>query len=99
MRILTETQVAALVAINDLNDTERYIAGIKQAIDARIGKSSCMSTLVSSLANLETRKLVKSKTGKPSAGRGGKPKRFYSVTKLGETKLAETKAHWQKIVS
>ena len=99
MRILTETEAAALAALRDLPKENRFIAGIKREIDRRVGGNSSMSTLVAALAQLEEKEFAESRSGKPTPGRGGKPKRFYRTTPKGREALEDTVEQWGRLTA
>jgi PadR family transcriptional regulator, regulatory protein PadR len=76
--------IAALV-----NDA--YSVGICDELEKHTGRSTKLGVVHSVLNRLEEKGLVKSKLGEASNMRGGKRKRFYTVTAAGKSSLLKAK--------
>jgi PadR family transcriptional regulator, regulatory protein PadR len=76
--------IAALV-----NDA--YSVAICDEIEKSSGRSAKLGVVHSVLNRLEEKGLVKSKLGEATNTRGGKRKRYYSVTNGGKAALIKTK--------
>ena len=90
MKILTRTEEMILLTIWRLGN-QAYCVPILQAAQERTGKEWTLSGIYIPLGRLEQRGLVKSVLGRPTAERGGKRKRFYSITPAGFKALKEIK--------
>lgn len=62
---------------------EAYGAAILREIEERTGRSVPGGSLYVTLDRLEEKGLLESRMGDPEPGRGGRPKRFMSVTPEG----------------
>jgi PadR family transcriptional regulator, regulatory protein PadR len=76
--------VAALV-----NDA--YSVGVCDDLEKRTGRSVKLGVVHSVLNRLEEKGLVKSKLGEATNVRGGKRKRYYSVTSAGKASLLKAR--------
>ena len=76
--------VAALV-------TEAYSVGVCDDLEKRTGRSVKLGVVHSVLNRLEEKGLVKSKLGEATNVRGGKRKRYYSVTSAGKASLLKAR--------
>jgi PadR family transcriptional regulator len=64
-------------------DGNAYGARIRQAIEARTGRVVSPGAIYTALDRLERRGLVASRLGDPTAQRGGKRKRYYTLQPAG----------------
>jgi DNA-binding PadR family transcriptional regulator len=71
--------VAAVIRLGE----DAYGASILHEIERRAGRSVPSGSLYVTLDRLERKGLVESRVGDPEPGRGGRPKRFVSVTAEG----------------
>jgi PadR family transcriptional regulator PadR len=62
---------------------EAYGRGIREELEARVGRSISRSAAYITLERLVEKGYLKSRMGEPTAKRGGKAKRFYAVTPDG----------------
>jgi len=76
--------IAALV-----NDA--YSVAITDELKNRTGRSVKLGVVHSVLNRLEEKGLVKSKLGEATSTRGGKRKRYYSITNTGKAALIKSK--------
>ncbi|PZR38087.1 MAG: PadR family transcriptional regulator [Azospira oryzae] len=72
-----------------LNDA--YSVAICDELEKTSGRAAKLGVVHSVLNRLEEKGLVKSKLGDATATRGGKRKRFYSVTSAGKASLLKAK--------
>jgi DNA-binding PadR family transcriptional regulator len=79
---LGEFEQLLLFALVQL-DHDAYGAGIRRLIEARTGRSVSPGAIYTALDRLESRGLVSSTLGEPTARRGGKRKRFYRIEPAG----------------
>lgn len=70
---------------------EAYSVAICDELEKHTGRAAKLGVVHSVLNRLEEKGLVKSKLGEPTSVRGGKRKRFYTVTNAGKASLLKTK--------
>ena len=68
---------------------DAYGLTIREAIEARTGRSISAGALYTALDRLEKRGMVASRLGDPTPQRGGKRKRLYTVEPAGERALTQ----------
>jgi DNA-binding PadR family transcriptional regulator len=68
--------------------TDAYGVTIRSEIESRTGRAISAGALYTALDRLERRGLVASRLGEPTAQRGGKRKRLYTIHPAGERALA-----------
>jgi PadR family transcriptional regulator len=68
---------------------EAYGVPIAQAIEQSTGKRVILASVYNTLERLEEKGLIQSTYGQPTAERGGRAKRYFSITTTG---LREIKA-------
>ena len=76
--------IAALV-------NEAYSVGICDELTKRTGRSVKLGVVHAVLNRLEEKGLVKSKLGEATSVRGGKRKRYYTITSAGKAGLLKSK--------
>jgi PadR family transcriptional regulator, regulatory protein PadR len=76
--------IAALV-----NDA--YSVGICDELEKQTGRTVKLGVVHAVLNRLEEKGLVKSKLGEATQARGGKRKRYYSITSAGKSALLKSK--------
>src|SRR5262245_18612838 len=79
-----------LVLFAVLQQDEPYGVTIRDAIEARTGRSASAGAVYTTLERLEARGLISSHWGEPTAERGGKRKRFYRMKPAGREALARS---------
>lgn len=97
---LGEFEELVLLTIASLvNDA--YSVAICDELEKLTGRSSKLGVVHSVLNRLEEKGFVKSKLGEATKARGGKRKRFYTLTIPGKTALVKAKEMreqlWEKI--
>lgn len=63
--------------------TDAYGAAIRQEIHARSGRDVSINAVYTTLDRLETKGLLHSWTGEPTAQRGGRRRKFYGLRPAG----------------
>ncbi|MEP0356177.1 MAG: PadR family transcriptional regulator [Paraglaciecola sp.] len=100
-KMLGEFEQVVLLALLRL-ETNAYGAAIRQLLQREINRDVVLGALYSTLERMEKKGLVVSKLGEATAQRGGRPKRFFSVTAEGKAALKHAKQAmeimWQDIV-
>ena len=71
-------------------DADAYGLAIKKDSATRLARNVSMGAMHTGLYRLEDKGYVTSQLGEATSKRGGKPKRFYRVTMLGQQVLHDT---------
>ncbi|MDN5213421.1 helix-turn-helix transcriptional regulator [Fulvivirgaceae bacterium BMA12] len=79
---LGEFEEVVLLSVASLND-KAYSVAIVDQLDQQISRKVKLGVVHAILHRLEEKGYLKSELGEPSAERGGKRKRFYSLTAAG----------------
>jgi DNA-binding PadR family transcriptional regulator len=79
---LGEFEQIGLLAILRLHEGA-YGVTLRREIEAHTGRNTTPGALYTTLDRLEQKKLVVSRLGEPTPERGGRAKRFYSVSPAG----------------
>ncbi|MBY0494177.1 MAG: PadR family transcriptional regulator [Cyanobacteria bacterium] len=79
---LGEFEYAVLLAILHL-DEDAYAVPIRELIEQRTSRPVARGALYTGLDRLEAKGCLKSRMGDPTEERGGKARRYYSVTPSG----------------
>lgn len=97
---LGEFEEIVLLTVAVLFD-EAYGVAIKQEIEERLDRSVSVGALQSALRRMEDKGFLKSRLGEATQVRGGKRKRYFTVTPYGKQALTEVKDArlqlWQSI--
>ena len=88
---LGEFEQVVLLAVARLGD-EAYGTTIRREIDRRAGRDVSVGALYATLERLETKGLVRTRDGEPTAQRGGRAKRFYALSAAGVRALREARS-------
>ena len=79
---LGEVESAVLLAVLHLGE-DAYAVPVRELIEQRTGRPVARGALYTGLDRLEAKGCLKSRMGDPSEERGGKARRYYSVTPAG----------------
>lgn len=90
---LGEFEQLVLFAVVQL-EPAAYGTPVRELIEARAGRSISSGALYTTLERLERRGLVASTWGEPTAERGGKRKRYYTLRPAGREALSRS---WQAV--
>lgn len=90
---LGEFEQMVLLAILRLGD-DAYAIPLREEIEARTGRQVARGALYTALERLETKKCVRSIMSEPLPERGGRSRRYYSVTPAGVAALRESRDAW-----
>jgi PadR family transcriptional regulator PadR len=88
---LGEFEQLILFAVVELGD-EAYGGAIREAIERRTGRVVSSGAIYTALGRLAERDLVSSRVGQPTAGRAGRPRKYYSIEPAGARALETTYA-------
>ena len=86
-----EFEQLVLLAILQCGD-EAYTVPIRDLLIARSGRRVARGALFTSLDRLEAKGLVASRMGEPLATRGGRARRYFTVTRAGLEALRASRA-------
>ncbi len=87
---LGEFEEVVLLTVAVLYD-EAYGVVIKREIEERLNRSVSVGALQSALRRMEDKGFLDSRLGEATAVRGGKRKRYFSVTPYGKQALTDVK--------
>lgn len=71
---------------------EAYGVAVKDEIEQRLKRKVSVGALQSALHRLEKKGYLDSRTGEANKIRGGKPKRFFTITALGKSALEASRS-------
>ena len=91
---LGDLEAMVLAATLRFGDHAAHGAAIYEEVVARTGRDPTVPAVHVTLRRLEAKDLVVSRTGASSA-RGGRPRRFYSLTPRGMRELAHFREMWR----
>jgi DNA-binding PadR family transcriptional regulator len=94
---LGEFEQVVLLAILRLED-EAYGVRIRAVISECTGREPVTGALYTTLDRLEEKGLVTSRFGDPTPQRGGRPKRYFSVTKAGLAAVTRAQRSFQRLL-
>jgi DNA-binding PadR family transcriptional regulator len=80
-------------------DADATAVTIKRAIETRTSRTISSGALYTALDRLEARGFVQSRFGEPTAARGGKRKRLYTIEPAGARALTRSYEALQKMAS
>lgn len=93
---LGELEQMMLMAILRLAD-DAYGLNIQRELRERTGRKVTPGALYATLDRLEGKGAVVSRFADPTPGRGGKPKRYVSVTPEGVEALRSARSAWNRL--
>ena len=76
---------------------ESYGVPILEEIETRTGREVARSAVYIALRRLEDKGCVASRMGEPTSQRGGRPKRFFSLTKAGARQLVAARRAFDRM--
>jgi PadR family transcriptional regulator PadR len=86
---LGEFEYAVMLAVLHL-DEDAYAVPMRELIEQRTGRPVARGALYTGLDRLESKGCLKSRMGDPTEERGGKARRYYSVTPAGMKAIRAT---------
>jgi DNA-binding PadR family transcriptional regulator len=75
-------EALTLLVVRQLDD-DAYAVPIRETLEQRLGRPVIRGALYTTLTRLEGKGYLRSRMGDPSPVRGGRAKRYYSVTAAG----------------
>src|SRR5271156_3253252 len=94
---LGEFEQVVLLAILRLGD-DAYGASIRSEIEKCTGRGPTPGAMYTTLDRLESKAMVVSRMGEPTAQRGGRAKRYFKVTKVGTAAVTRAQRAYQKLL-
>ncbi|MCC7125421.1 MAG: helix-turn-helix transcriptional regulator [Acidobacteria bacterium] len=88
---LGEFEYAVLLAVLQVRD-EAYAVPVREVIEERTGRPVARGALYTALERLEAKGCLRSRMGDPTPERGGRARRYFSVTPAGLRALRSTHA-------
>lgn len=88
---LGEFEHLILLAVYRLG-VDAYGVSVIQEVEERTGRTVTQAAAYLTLRRLEDKGFIKSKLGKPTAERGGRAKRYFSITEAGTAQLRDSRA-------
>ena len=83
---LEQVLLFALVALGD----DAYGVSVRELIEDETGRAPSPGAIYTGYERLERKGLVASRLGEPTPTRGGRPKRYYTLTARGAQALSES---------
>lgn len=93
---LGEFEYAVLLAVVHLGN-EAYAVPMRELIENRTGRPVARGALYTALERLEAKGCLKSRMGDPTPERGGRARRYFTVTSLGMRALRATHAAFGRL--
>jgi DNA-binding PadR family transcriptional regulator len=95
---LGEFEQIVLLAILRLGDTA-YGVKIRNEIEECTGRKITPGALYTTLERLERKSMLVGRSGEPTAIRGGRAKRFYTLTSRGRSQLIQAQTGFQRLLT
>lgn len=89
MGYLGEFEQLILFAVVELGD-HAYGGAIRETIERRTGRVVSSGAINTTLGRLAERRLVRSRIGEPTAGRSGRPRKYYAISPSGAHALRDS---------
>lgn len=93
---LGEFEQIVLLAILRLQD-EAYAIPIREEIEAKTGRTVARGALYTTLDRLEDKRCLRSRMSAPLAERGGRSRRYFTVTPAGIASLRASRRALQQL--
>jgi len=93
---LGELEQMILLAVLQLNG-EAFGTNVLQELSERVGRTVSRGALYVTLDRLEEKGMLTSQLGDPTPRRGGKPKRYLTVTPAGLAALRRSRTAWMRL--
>lgn len=88
MDTIGELEQLVLLAVMQAGD-DAYGVVVQSAIRRKARRDLTLGTIYKTLSRLETKGIVTSELGEPTAERGGRAKRYYRVSAMGRRALQQ----------
>jgi DNA-binding PadR family transcriptional regulator len=94
---LGEFEQIVLLAILRLGG-DAYGASIRAEIEKCTRRGPSPGAMYTTLDRLEAKGMLKSRMGEPTAARGGRAKRYFTVTRSGEAAVARAQRAYRRLL-
>jgi PadR family transcriptional regulator, regulatory protein PadR len=94
---LGEFEQIVLLAILRLGE-DAYGASIRSEIEKCTGRGPSAGAMYTTLDRLESKAMLTSRMGEPTAQRGGRAKRYFKVTKTGSVAVTRAQRAYQRLL-
>jgi DNA-binding PadR family transcriptional regulator len=94
---LGEFEQVVLLAILRLED-DAYGVTLRSEIEKCTGRAPSPGAVYTTLDRLEDKGLIRSRIGEPTAVRGGRPKRFFTVSASGVQALTRAQRGYRRLL-
>lgn len=88
MAHVAEFELLVLLAALQCGESA-YSVAVHAELERRSGRPASMGAVYVTLERLETKGFLTSRLGEPTAARGGRAKRFYTVTRAGRAAVKD----------
>ena len=93
-----EFEQLVLLAILRLEDGA-YGVSVRRELEQCARRKTTPGALYTTLDRLERKGLIRARTGEPTPERGGRAKRFYTVTKSGKARVVAAQMSFRRMLS
>lgn len=93
---LGELEQMVLWAVLRLGGTG-YGATVLKELSERVGRELSTGALYATIDRLEEKGMIGARLADPEPGRGGRRKRYLSVTEAGRAALERTRSQWMRV--
>ncbi|MEW6321139.1 MAG: helix-turn-helix transcriptional regulator [Acidobacteriota bacterium] len=93
---LGEFEYAVLLAVLHIG-ADAYAVPVRGLLQDRTGRPVARGALYTALERLEAKGCLRSRMGDPTDERGGKPRRYFTVTALGLRAIRQTHAALRRL--
>lgn len=94
---LGDFELAVLLSLVSLD--EAYGAAIRREVSVRLRRDCSIGAVYTTLQRLEEKGVLRSWATEPTAVRGGRSRRCYALTRLGERALREARAPRERLLA
>lgn len=84
MPSVAEFELRVLLAVRG-RAGDAYAVGVHAEVERLTGRKASLGAVYVTLDRLERKRLLASRLGEPTAERGGRAKRYYRLTRLGQS--------------
>jgi len=93
---LGELEQMVLLAILQVGE-DAYGTQVMEELAGRADRAVSRGAMYVTLDRLEDKRMLQSRSGEPTPGRGGRPKRYLTVTPEGVMALQQARRTWESL--
>ena len=94
---LGELEQMVLLAVLRLEEHEAYGSRVREELKVCVGRGVARGALYVTIDRLAEKGLLDTQVGKPTPGRGGRPRRYLAVTPAGITAIRKARRSWTSL--